>query len=149
MTTASSASTVCVLPGRGVSARSSVNDGPFATTAHERLQILERYRRIAMVGLSSNPYRPSHFAALYLVSVGYDVIPVNPRAGEILGRPCYPSLRDIPGPVEVVDIFRDPEAVPASSKRRSRLVPLSFGCSLGSSTRRRLSALANKDCRWS
>ena len=66
-----------------------------------------------MVGLSANPFRPSHFAAIYLTAEGYDVIPVNPREQEILGRTCYPSLRDVPGPIEVVDIFREPSAVPA------------------------------------
>lgn len=104
---------VCTLPGQGVSGRSVVNDGPFAGSSADRLQILERYRRIAMVGLSADPYRPSHFAALYLLANGYEVIPVNPKADEILGRPSYPSLREIPGPVEVVDIFRHAAAVPA------------------------------------
>jgi predicted CoA-binding protein len=67
-----------------------------------------------MVGLSSNPFRPSHFAAIYLISEGYDVIPVNPREREVLGRTSYPALSAIPGPrVEVVDIFREPSAVPA------------------------------------
>ena len=103
---------VCTLPGQGVSGRSAVNDGPFAGSAAERLRILQRYRRIAMVGLSTDPYRPSHFAALYLLANGYEVIPVNPGADEILGRTSYPSLLQIPGPVEVVDIFRHPAAVP-------------------------------------
>jgi predicted CoA-binding protein len=66
-----------------------------------------------MVGLSSNPFRPSHFAAIYLIAEGYDVIPVNPRDSQVLGRQCYPTLAAIPGPVEVVDIFREPSAVPA------------------------------------
>ena len=66
-----------------------------------------------MVGLSSNPFRPSHFAAIYLISEGYDVIPVNPRESQVLGRSSYPSLAAIPGPVEVVNIFREPAAVPA------------------------------------
>jgi uncharacterized protein len=107
------AGAVCSMPGRGVSARSTVNHGPFATTAAERLSILERYRHIAMVGLSADPYRPSHFAALYLRANGYDVVGVNPRETEILGRPAYPSLREVPGPIEVVDIFRNAAAVPA------------------------------------
>jgi predicted CoA-binding protein len=77
------------------------------------LRILEQYRRIGMVGLSSNPFRPSHFAALYLMAEGYDVMPVNPRESAVLGRPSYPSLAAIPGGVEVVDIFREPAAVPA------------------------------------
>jgi predicted CoA-binding protein len=79
----------------------------------ERVRILTEYKRIAIVGLSANPFRPSHFVAIYLISQGYDVIPVNPREKEILGRKCYASLRDIPGPVDVVDVFRDPSAVPA------------------------------------
>ena len=99
-------------PADGVACNSPVNGSRFATTAYERLRILEQYRRIAMVGLSSNPFRPSHFAAIYLLSEGYDVIPVNPREKQVLGRTCYSSLRDIPGQIEVVDIFRDPSAVP-------------------------------------
>jgi predicted CoA-binding protein len=87
--------------------------GPFGTTAAERLRILETYRHIAMVGLSSNAFRPSHFAAIYLLAEGYEVVPVNPGEKEILGRKCYASLRDVPGPVEVVDIFRETSAVPA------------------------------------
>ncbi|MBV8819649.1 MAG: CoA-binding protein [Acidobacteriaceae bacterium] len=97
----------------GVGGNSPVNRGPFATTPSDRLRILERYRRIAMIGLSSNPFRPSHFAALYLMAEGYDVTPVNPREQSVLGRMSYPSLRAIPGPIEVVDIFREPAAVPA------------------------------------
>jgi uncharacterized protein len=97
----------------GVGGNSPVNQSPFATSALDRLRILERYRHIAMVGLSSNPFRPSHFAAIYLLSEGYDVVPVNPRESAVLGRPSYPSLSAIPSPVEVVDIFREPAAVPA------------------------------------
>ena len=97
----------------GVSANSPVNRSRFATTDQQRRSILERYKRIAMVGLSSNQYRPSHFAAIYLIAEGYDVIPVNPREKQILGRPCYATLRDIPGPIDVVDIFREASAVPA------------------------------------
>src|SRR5436853_1490392 len=98
--------------GGGVNASSPVNGTPFATTAFDRLRILRQYRTIAMIGLSANPFRPSHFAAIYMLAEGYDVIPVNPREQEILGRRCYSSLRDIPTPVEIVDIFRDPSAVP-------------------------------------
>lgn len=97
----------------GVGGNSPVNGGPFATTAEERLGILSKYRRIAMVGLSSNPFRPSHFAAIYLMAEGFEVIPVNPREKEILGQKCYPSVSAIPGDVDVVDIFREPAAVPA------------------------------------
>jgi uncharacterized protein len=85
----------------------------FATTAQQHLRILKRYKRIAMVGLSANPYRPSHFAALYMKAAGYQIFPVNPREREILGRPCYATLADVPQPVEIVDIFRESAAVPA------------------------------------
>lgn len=96
----------------GVSACSPVNLGRFATSASSRIRILERYKRIAMIGLSSNPFRPSHFAAIYLLAHGYDVTPVNPREKEVLGRKSYPSLLELPGPIEVVDIFRETAAVP-------------------------------------
>lgn len=96
----------------GVSGNSPVNQSPFATTVQDRVRILETYKRIAMVGLSSNAFRPSHFAAIYMLAHGYDVTPVNPRETEILGRRCYPSLRDVPGPIEIVDIFREPAVVP-------------------------------------
>jgi predicted CoA-binding protein len=95
-----------------VGGNSPVNRSRFATTAYDRLRILETYRTIAMVGLSSNPFRPSHFAAIYLIAEGYDVIPVNPRESHVLGRKCYPSLASIPGPVQIVDIFRESSAVP-------------------------------------
>jgi uncharacterized protein len=96
----------------GVSGNSPVNQSAFRTTVQDRIRILETYKRIAMVGLSSNPFRPSHFAAIYMISEGYDVTPVNPRETEILGRRSYSSLRDVPGPIEIVDIFREPAAVP-------------------------------------
>jgi predicted CoA-binding protein len=83
--------------------------------AFERLRILTTYRRIAMVGLSADPMRPSHFAAIYMQAEGYDVIPVNPRyaGGEILGQQVYGALSDIPGQVDIVDVFRKPEVLPA------------------------------------
>ena len=79
----------------------------------DRLKILERYSRIAMIGLSANQYRPSHYAAVYLQQKGYKLFPVHPRETEILGCQCYPSLLKAPRPIEVVDIFRPPAAVPA------------------------------------
>jgi uncharacterized protein len=97
----------------GVSANSPVNLSRYATSAADRIRIMERYKRIAMVGLSSNPFRPSHFAAIYLLAHGYDVTPVNPRENEVLGRASYPSLLEVPGPIEIVDIFRESAAVPA------------------------------------
>ena len=96
-----------------VGSTSPVSATRFATTPEQHRRILERYRRIAMVGLSANPYRPSNFAARYMKAAGYRIFPVNPREREILGLPCYASLGDVPQPLEIVDIFRDPSAVPA------------------------------------
>jgi predicted CoA-binding protein len=85
--------------------------------AYERLRLLQRAKTIAMVGLSADPMRPSHFAAIYMQSEGYDIIPVNPRmAGQtILGQTVYASLLDIPKDckVDIVDVFRKPDDVPA------------------------------------
>jgi len=75
-------------------------------------RILKTWNRVAMVGLSANWYRPSNFAAKYLLDHGYTVIPVNPGNEEVLGQKCYPSLLDIPEPVDVVDIFQRSEKVP-------------------------------------
>jgi len=69
-------------------------------------RILRENRVVAMVGLSADWYRPSYFAAKYLLEHGYTVIPVNPKYAEILGQRCYKSLRDIPAKVDVVDVFR-------------------------------------------
>jgi predicted CoA-binding protein len=74
-------------------------------------KILKTYRKVAVVGLSPKPDRPSHRVASYLKGQGYRIIPVNTYAKEILGETCYPHLSSIPEPVDVVDIFRRPEAV--------------------------------------
>lgn len=74
--------------------------------------ILHTARTIAVVGLSSNVLRPSNFVGFYLQRHGYRIVPVNPRENEILGETCYPSLTGIPFPVDVVDVFRAPAAVP-------------------------------------
>lgn len=80
-------------------------------------RILEDYRTIAIVGLSKNWQRPSNFAAKYLQEHGYKVIPVNPVYDEVLGETCYPSLADIPEPVDVVDCFRAAEEIPELAKQ--------------------------------
>jgi predicted CoA-binding protein len=81
--------------------------------AQEITEILKNYRVVAVVGLSADPERPSYRVAEYLKQHGYRIIPVNPGCQEILGEKCYHSLKDIPFPVEVVDIFRKVEAIPA------------------------------------
>ncbi len=95
-----------------VGSTSPVAGTRFATNAEQHLRILKQYRRIAMVGLSANPYRPSNFAARYMKAAGYQIFPVNPREREILGLRCYQTLADVPPPLEIVDIFREPAAVP-------------------------------------
>jgi len=74
--------------------------------------ILNTYRSIAVVGCSPKPSRDSHQVARYLLDQGYEMIPVNPGQKEILGRKCYGSLKEIPVPVDVVDLFLKPERVP-------------------------------------
>jgi hypothetical protein len=94
-------------------------------------EILHTMRTIAVVGLSANVLRPSHFVGFYLERHGYHVVPVNPRERDVLGFPCYPSLSAIPFPVEVVNVFRAPDAVPAIAEEAvtigARALWLQFG----------------------
>jgi predicted CoA-binding protein len=75
-------------------------------------QLMTDARTIAIVGASSNPDRSSHGIMRKLLSVGYQVIPVNPRETEVMGQRAYPSLVDIPVPVDIVDVFRRAEDTP-------------------------------------
>jgi predicted CoA-binding protein len=75
-------------------------------------RILRYARTVAIVGLSSNELRASHFVGFYLQRHGYRVIPVNPRERAVLGEPSYEQLRDLPEPIDVVDVFRHGDAVP-------------------------------------
>ena len=73
--------------------------------------LLKRSKTIAVVGLSDNPLRPSHGVSAYMQSHGYRIIPVNPQIAEALGELAYASLREIPEPIDIVDIFRRSELV--------------------------------------
>ena len=75
-------------------------------------ELLRATKTIAVVGLSSNPSRPSHEVSAYLQSVGYRILPVNPNEREVLGAKSYPRLEDIPEPIDLVDIFRRAEETP-------------------------------------
>jgi predicted CoA-binding protein len=92
-------------------------------TAGERYRILTSHRTIAMVGLSTNYYNASSFAAIYLDANGYDLVPINPtRAGqEILGRPVYGTLEEAaaghPRPIEIVDVFRPASEAPELARQ--------------------------------
>jgi hypothetical protein len=93
------------------------------TTGLERYQdpeaiqrVLHNARTIAIVGLSANELRASNFVGFYLKRHGYRVIPVNPREREILGEVSYPSLSEVPVPVDIVNVFRAPDALPAIAR---------------------------------
>ena len=94
-------------------------------------EILETYRTIAVVGLSSHAWRPSFSVSRYMQSAGYRIIPVNPRETEVLGERAYPSLADIPEAFEIVDIFRQSEYVPdiveAAIRRNARVIWMQLG----------------------
>ena len=74
-------------------------------------RILREYRRVAVVGISDRQERDSYRVAAYLEQAGYTIIPVNPNVSQVLGQRCWPSLDDVPGPIEVVDVFRRSELV--------------------------------------
>jgi len=85
---------------------------------YERLHLLQQYRHVAIVGVSADPYRPSHFVAIYLQAEGYDIIPINPRyAGQtLLGKRVYATLTEAKAAgkqIEIVDVFRRPADVPS------------------------------------
>ena len=94
-------------------------------------EILETYRTIAVVGLSSRSYRASHGVSRYMQNAGYRIIPVNPLESEVLGEKAYPSLDDVPESFEIVDIFRRPEFVPdiveAAIRRGARVIWMQEG----------------------
>jgi hypothetical protein len=94
-------------------------------------EILENNEVVAVVGLSPRPERDSHDVAHYLLDHGYEVVPVNPRADEILGRRSYPDLASIPFDVDIVDIFRKvefiPEIVDAAIEKGARVVWMQRG----------------------
>lgn len=79
-------------------------------------RVLLNSKSIAIVGLSNNPLRASYFVGFYLKRHGYRVIPVNPREKEILGERSYASLREIPEPVDIVNVFRAPDALPGIAR---------------------------------
>ena len=88
--------------------------------------ILNSVKTIALVGASSNPARPSWIVTKYLLERGYDVIPINPglAGGELLGKPVYASLKDVPFPIDMVEIFRNSEAAGPITDEALTLDPL-------------------------
>jgi len=94
-------------------------------------EILERYKTIAVVGLSSHRFRASYSVSEYMQNAGYRIIPVNPNETQVLGEKAYPSLDDVPEPFEIVDIFRRSEYVPdiveAAIRRNARVIWMQLG----------------------
>jgi predicted CoA-binding protein len=76
----------------------------------QEADLLRSHKTLVVVGLSSDPSRASHRVSAYMQQQGYRIIPVNPTESEVLGERCYPTLADVPGPVEFVDVFRRSEA---------------------------------------
>lgn len=76
------------------------------------LEVLRQTKRIAVVGCSATPGKDAHDVPRRVLEMGYDVVPVNPRGGEIFGRPVYRSLSDVPGPIDVVNVFRPSDETP-------------------------------------
>src|SRR5690349_22885471 len=94
-------------------------------------RVLHQARTIAVVGLSSNELRASHFVGYYLKRHGYRVVPVNPRETEILGEKCYASLSDVPVPVDVVNVFRAPDALPEIAREAVAIGADALWCQFG------------------
>lgn len=93
--------------------------------------VLANAKTIAVVGLSPNPTRPSNPVAQYLQRHGYRIVPVNPNEREILGEQCYASLTDIPFSVDIVDVFRQPEAVPPIAEEAVKIGAKAMWLQLG------------------
>jgi len=94
-------------------------------------RVLHTGRTIAIVGLSNNELRASYFVGYYLKRHGYKVIPVNPRESAILGETSYPSLRDVPVPVDIVNVFRAPSALPEIARDAVAIHAGALWCQFG------------------
>ena len=94
-------------------------------------KILHNAKTIAIVGLSSNVLRASYFVGFYLKRHGYRIIPVNPRESEVLGEKSYNNLNEVPIPVDVVNVFRAPAALPGIAKEAIQIQASSLWCQFG------------------
>jgi uncharacterized protein len=94
-------------------------------------RVLHKAKTIAIVGLSPNELRASYFVGYYLKRHGYEVIPVNPREKEILGEKSYKSLLDVTALVDIVNVFRAPDALPAIAEEAVRIGAGSLWCQFG------------------
>ena len=94
-------------------------------------KVLHTTKTIAVVGLSNNPLRASYFVGYYLKRHGYRVIPVNPRESEILGQTSYASLGEVPEQVDMVNVFRAPDALPGIARESVAIGAESLWCQFG------------------
>ena len=94
-------------------------------------RLLYNAKTIAIVGLSNNELRASYFVGYYLRRHGYHVIPVNPREPEILGEKSFKSLLDVPVPIDIVNVFRAPDALPAIAEEAVKIRAGSLWCQFG------------------
>jgi predicted CoA-binding protein len=94
-------------------------------------RVLHTSTTIAIVGLSANELRASYFVGYYLKRHGYRVIPVNPRESQILGETSYPSLADVPVPIDVVNVFRAPAALPGIARETVAAGAATMWCQFG------------------
>ena len=103
-------------------------------------EILEKYKHIAVVGLSSNTWRASYGVSRFMQTVGYAITPVNPNETEVLGQKAYATLEEVPDPVEIVNVFRRseyvPEVVDAAIRRGAKVVWMQEGVIHEESARR-------------
>jgi uncharacterized protein len=113
----------------------SINSASFDFTRYQDAPTIQRVlhnaKTIAIVGLSRNELRASYFVGFYLKRHGYRVIPVNPRESEILGEKSFKSLLDVPALVDVVNVFRAPEALPAIADDAIKIRAGNLWCQFG------------------
>jgi predicted CoA-binding protein len=94
-------------------------------------RLLHTSETVAIVGLSNNELRPSYFVGYYLKRHGYRVVPVNPREANILGETCYARLQDVPVPVDIVNVFRAPDALPGIAQDAVTIDARALWCQFG------------------
>jgi len=94
-------------------------------------RLLHTSKAVAVVGLSGNELRASHFVGFYLKRHGYRVVPVNPREARVLGETCYPRLQDVPVPVDIVNVFRAPDALPGIARDAVAIRARALWCQFG------------------
>jgi hypothetical protein len=97
----------------------------------DQIREIFKLKRIAVIGMSRNPEKPAHYVPMYLKERGYDIIPVNPVAEEISGMKVYKSISEVPGEVDIVDVFRPSEETPdivrEAVKKRPKVIWLQEG----------------------